>query len=75
MSADTGADDRATGRHRFEGGLTEWLDQARLAHDMRGGDQPRDSIVGDDACQLDTRNAFKLRTERAPACKRQCPFA
>ena len=59
--ADARRDHGASAGHRLEQRLAERLDEARLADDVRRGDQLRNSVVRDAAGKLDALAPLELR--------------
>ena len=66
-AADPRRDDRPPAGQRLEHRLAERLDEARLADDVAGGEQPGDLAVRDGAEQADARPALERAPQRAVA--------
>jgi hypothetical protein len=72
--ADPRRDDRSPAGHRLEHGLSEGLDQARLADDVCCRDLRRDAVVWKRTREFDPRPALELSAQRPVADERQRPF-
>ena len=71
--ADSSCHDRAARSHRFENREAEGLDEARLAHDIRGCDPRTDLVMWHPPDHANALAAFELRPHRPVAHVSELP--